>query len=152
MTVPLWYSHFFCNYGTDYRLYDILNLMSPSLILYTAFIFKHFIADFPMQTHKMGIAKANYGNPLGLVHALIHGAFTFVILFSYSFIFEHLDFFLILALALFDILVHYHVDWLKASTIKRKAYTAQDFKFWVWTGFDQMLHYLTYIAIVACVS
>ena len=48
--------------------------------------------------------------------------------------------------ALFDMAVHYHIDWAKQQL--NKGLTPADRVFWVWFGLDQALHYLTYIAII----
>ena len=52
--------------------------------------------------------------------------------------------------ALEDAGIHYHIDWAKMNAknkLKLKADTSE--WFWILLGFDQLLHYLTYFAIVA---
>ena len=49
-------------------------------------------------------------------------------------------------LALLDFVIHYHIDWAKMNL--SQGLTTDNHKFWIWLGFDQMLHYLTYILII----
>jgi hypothetical protein len=45
--------------------------------------------------------------------------------------------------------VHYHVDWLKEQITRRNGLTIDDPGFWHAMGTDQLVHGLTYVAIVA---
>jgi hypothetical protein len=47
-----------------------------------------------------------------------------------------------------EFLFHYHVDWLKERYVKSNGLTAGDAWFWHAIGVDQLLHGLTYVAIV----
>ena len=53
------------------------------------------------------------------------------------------------ALALGEFVAHYHIDWLKEQFVRRNGITAQDRGFWHALGTDQLVHGLTYVAIVA---
>lgn len=112
--------------------------MSIELILVTLFIVKHFFADFPLQTYNMVCQKGTYLAKGGIVHSGIHAVMTFLILVFFTK-------FAVL-FALLDFIIHYHVDYAKMNLSKK--YTPQDNKFWVWLGFDQLLHYLTYVLII----
>jgi hypothetical protein len=52
-------------------------------------------------------------------------------------------------LVLGEFAVHYHVDWLKEQVTQRNGWTSQDRGFWYALGTDQLVHGLTYVAIVA---
>ena len=56
---------------------------------------------------------------------------------------------LIVILPIFDGVIHYHVDYVKSNIWKTKGYTPADQMYWVTHGVDQLLHLLTYVAIVA---
>jgi hypothetical protein len=47
-----------------------------------------------------------------------------------------------------EFLVHYHVDWFKARTDRMRAAAGQDHVFWMMFGLDQLIHQLTYIAMI----
>jgi hypothetical protein len=53
------------------------------------------------------------------------------------------------AIALGEFLLHYHIDWAKEQITRRNGWTIQNPGFWHALGTDQLLHGLTYLAIVA---
>ena len=112
--------------------------MTTWLILFLLFV-KHFLADFVWQTDTMVTEKGQYGRLGGLQHSALHGALTYVILMHF------LDLRACVMLAMIDAAIHYHVDWAKMNITKN--YTANDKQFWLWIGFDQLLHSLTYLAV-----
>jgi hypothetical protein len=114
-----------------------------ALVLMTWFVIKHFICDFPLQAFPwIYNNKGTLGHPGGLVHAGIHGIATFIILCflapPYAFL-----------LAGFDMVVHYFIDWgkMNLNRITGWGLTTSEW-FWSLLGFDQLLHYLTYILII----
>ena len=109
------------------------------ILLLALFGIKHFICDFLLQFPYMLEQKGIYGASGGVDHALFHAVFTWLILVPI------LGSMAVFA-ALFDMAVHYHVDWAKQQL--NKGLTPADRKFWTWFGLDQALHYLTYIAII----
>ena len=51
--------------------------------------------------------------------------------------------------ALFDCLVHYHIDWAKMNLNTRFDLKSENSEsFWITLGFDQFLHHATYFIIV----
>jgi Protein of unknown function (DUF3307) len=105
---------------------------------------KHAIADFFLQTAFQWRNKGAYGHPGGLVHVAIHAVLT-------------LPVFLILrprtaaaaaGVLLLEAVLHYHIDWLKDRLVKRQQWTAADDSYWRALGLDQMLHGLTYAAMI----
>lgn len=118
--------------------------MEPIIILFTLLVVKHFIADFIFQTDTMVREKGTYGAKGGLHHAYVHGLLTaFVMLPLFGSIFT------VLKIGLVDAIVHYHIDWAKMNINRHYGYTPADPPFWFWLGVDQLMHYLTYIGIIA---
>jgi len=102
----------------------ILTLAAVAVLM-----FKHTVADFYLQTPYQYLNKGTYGHPGGFLHAGIHAAltpFVYLVLVPSSLL-------LVLGITLTEFAVHYHGDWL----------------FWYALGTDQLLHGLTYVAIVA---
>lgn len=104
---------------------------------------KHFICDFPLQaTPWMYNNKGKYGHIGGLAHAAIHGVGTLIALVYWVGASAWL-------LALVDSVIHYHIDWAKMNiSIKFDLKANNSEWFWILLGFDQLLHHLTYFAIV----
>jgi hypothetical protein len=86
--------------------------------------------------------KGTYGAEGGRHHALMHTAGTFLVLSITIFSIEWA-----VILAFLDGIIHYHIDWCKQKL--NRNLTPADKDFWIWTGLDQSLHYLTYVVIIA---
>jgi hypothetical protein len=99
---------------------------------------KHWYVDFVMQTNDMVAGKAIYGNKLGILHSAEHAIATFFILLFF------VDPITAMALALFDFVTHYHIDYVKMNYGCRDI---QDPKFWNHLGLDQMAHQIVYLII-----
>ena len=123
------------------------------LSLLTALIFKHFLADFPMQTQRMVDEKGKYGAWGGVEHSGIHGWLTMLVVMLFLRInvgYEVIHCALIgILVGMLDGFIHYNIDWAKMNL--SKGLTVADRNYWLYLGLDQMLHYLTYILIVAIV-
>ena len=107
-------------------------------------MFKHAVADFYLQTSYQFLNKGIYGHPGGLIHAGIHVALTplvYLVLAPASLL-------VALAITVGEFFVHYHTDWLKEQINRRKGWTVNDHNFWSLLGTDQLVHGLTYLAIV----
>lgn len=94
---------------------------------------------FFLQTDAMVKGKGIYGNLQGIWHSLQHSLLTFFIVYfivptPFAF-----------ALAVFDFVTHYHIDWVK---MKFGCRDITQSKFWHQLGLDQFAHQLVYIAIV----
>ena len=105
---------------------------------------KHFICDFPLQMFPwMYLNKGRCLHPGGIVHAGVHGIGTLIVL---SFFFEIK---LSIFYALIDMLVHYHIDWAKMNLSRHYDLKPNNSEWlWVLLGLDQLLHHLTYFAII----
>jgi len=116
--------------------------------------FKHFICDFPLQKPYQYLNKGIYGHGGGILHASIHCIGTFLAIFISAFFLER-DVFIaqVFFLAGIDFVIHYHIDWAKVKINKRYGWKCDNSeKFWYLLGFDQLLHQLTYIGIIACLN
>ena len=120
--------------------------MTLLIVALTLLILKHFAADFVLQTPYMLKNKGDYGHLGGLYHAGLHVLFTALIL-------RYLDVpvVTVVGLVAFEFMIHYHMDWYKVRLNRIKAWTPSDREFWWLTGFDQFIHYLTYVVILAVV-
>ncbi len=111
---------------------------------FTILIVKHTLADFFLQTRYQVLNKGIYGHPGGILHSAIHVILTlpvFLVLAPAS----------ALAGALIlagEFSIHYHVDWLKERVVKGFGWKADDAPFWHALGLDQLIHLLTYVAII----
>jgi hypothetical protein len=106
---------------------------------------KHAVADFYLQTTYQYLNKGKYGHPGGILHASIHTVLTplvYLVLLPGSLL-------IVGVIAIGEFLLHYHIDWLKEQVTHRNGWTAQDRGFWYALGTDQLMHGLTYLAIVA---
>ena len=105
---------------------------------------KHFICDFPLQAFAwMYRNKGTYGHVGGLTHASLHGLGTFAVLVFWLGADAG-------TYALADAVIHYHIDWAKMNVSKKLDLRSDNSEwFWILLGFDQLLHHLTYFAIVA---
>lgn len=91
--------------------------------------------------------KGFYGRRGGFAHAGLHGVGSFAVLLMTGFASG-----LSLGLAVFDALVHYHVDYAKESLVRRKEWTAEQSYFWWALTADQMCHQFTYLAMAAVIA
>lgn len=120
--------------------------MTESLQLMSCFIVKHFIADFPLQGPFQYRNKGTLGHPGGLLHAMIHMAFTAVILTSFG---VHDVYFY----CVIEGLAHYFIDFAKLNINKALGWGPLVCEqYWWLLGFDQLLHYMTYVWIIWSVT
>jgi hypothetical protein len=108
-----------------------------------AFQLKHFLCDFVLQTQTQAQKKGFYANIAGITHAGTHviGSIPALLILG-------ADLRMIVVLLIGEFLVHYHTDWLKARTDRERAAAGQDHVFWMMFGLDQLIHQLTYIAMI----
>ena len=121
--------------------------MSPvhaTLAAITYLLVKHTGADFILQTDLSFRQKGNYGAPGGLLHALIHILLTAPLFL----IFPGGSPGLAVGLLAAEFALHYHIDWLKEQIVRREGWSPKDRYFWWALGIDQLLHGLTYVAIL----
>lgn len=120
--------------------------MNDTLILIALLFTKHFIVDFPLQNRFQWSNKGTYGHPGGIVHAVLHGAGTLMCFAMFAPLAAYW-------LALFDAVIHYHVDWAKMNLNARMGWGPNTHEqFWWLLGLDQFLHAMTYVGLVALVT
>lgn len=101
---------------------------------------KHWYVDFVNQTQEEIDHKGIYGNLDGLSHSAKHGLGTIFV-----FLLVGVDPALAVALGAIDLVLHYHIDWIKMR-FGTKDITTKNF--WSELGLDQLAHSLTYIGLV----
>jgi hypothetical protein len=116
------------------------------ILLLILLTLKHFICDFVYQPPYMFLNKGTYGHPGGIIHSGLHSVVTFVILLFFA------TPPLAAAIAIGEFVIHHHMDWCKMWYNAKKGWGANTHnEFWVLLGFDQLVHSLTYIAIIGLV-
>lgn len=121
--------------------------MSPAhvaLAAITYLLVKHAVADFILQSDGIFRQKGHYGAPGGLLHALIHILLTAPVFW----LFPGGSVALASELLAAEFVLHYHIDWLKQQLVARSGWTPKNAAFWWALGIDQLLHGLTYVAIL----
>jgi hypothetical protein len=120
--------------------------MELAVVLWALFAFqlKHFLCDFVLQTKFQVDTKKIYGHFGGFIHAGLHALGTLPIVLVAG-----ASAGVAAAIVIGEFIVHYHVDWLKGQIDLRTGWTEKDQAYWAVFGADQLIHQLTYLAIVA---
>lgn len=112
-------------------------------LLLVLFQIKHFLADYPLQgKYMLGKFKPQGWVPPLAAHCGVHAAFTFLI--CIAFVRPELA----IALSVFDFVIHFIMDRIKASPKMLGRYGMNDKKFWWSLGLDQSVHHLTHYFII----
>jgi hypothetical protein len=109
--------------------------------------FKHFVADFVLQSSYQFLNKGKYGHPGGILHAAIHALGTLP-----AFLVIAPTFALGAVIIVGEFVVHYHIDWLKERTVRTNQWVFPQAEFWWTFGADQAAHQATYVVIVAMLA
>jgi hypothetical protein len=109
-------------------------------IILIALFVKHWYVDFVNQTQAEVENKGTYGHWDGVRHSAKHGALTAIIFAS---VFGNIS--IGLLMGLIDMILHYHIDYIKMRVGTRDMYTKA---FWTQFGADQLAHALTYIFLL----
>jgi len=117
------------------------------LLLLAGFQVKHVLGDFVLQNAYILDHRRIWGHPGGLLHIAIHAALTLPLLLAAG-----VHGFLFFAILIGEAVFHYHVDWVKDVWLHREGWTTQDRQYWWLMGFDQMLHQLSYLAVVGLIA
>jgi len=120
--------------------------MLPEQILIGMALFqvKHFFADYLLQSGYMVRNKGRYGHPGGLAHAGMHALCSLPVLALIG-----LSLPAILLTALVEGVAHYHIDWGKEQAQALLGVEETQLRYWHIFGTDQLLHQLTYVAMLA---
>jgi hypothetical protein len=123
----------------------VARMTSAAIALLALLLVKHFVCDFVLQTPWQIAQKGIYGAPGGLLHSGIHVAGTPICLVALM-----TPPATVVVVLIAEFIAHYHIDWGKEQTVRRLNWRAGA-RFWNSIGFDQLLHGLTYLAIVVYV-
>ncbi len=113
------------------------------LLALTLLQIKHFVCDFVFQSARHVKFKGIYGHPAGIEHSAIHVIGTVPCLLIVG-----VNVGVALAIGATEFVVHYHTDWAKEQIMRRGQWNPADHMFWTMLGLDQLVHELTYVAIV----
>jgi hypothetical protein len=108
---------------------------------------KHFVADFILQTPYQFMNKGKYGHPGGFIHAGIHALGSMLAFFVIT-----PTLLVGVAIVIGEFIAHYHIDWSKEQTVRRKQWVFPQAEYWWTFGADQALHQFTYVVIVAVLA
>jgi len=104
---------------------------------------KHFVADFFYQPAYQWKNKGTYGHWGGIIHTGQHVLLTIIILALFGIAVPA-----IVTIAILEFVIHYHTDWAKMNINKHFGWGATTHnEFWILTGFDQLVHSLTYVGM-----
>jgi len=112
------------------------------LLLLCALQIKHMFADFYLQTPKMLSGRGEYLHVGRAQHAAVHVVGSVVVFLIFG---APLSF--ILIIGALEWIVHFNIDFAKASYSDQKQLQPDQAAFWRAAGLDQCLHNLTYIAM-----
>lgn len=117
--------------------------LQTALILLFLLQVKHLFADFFMQTARMLTNRETYLHMGRGQHAGIHAGLSLLalLLLGAPLLFS-------VGLCVLEWLVHYHIDWAKARYSGGRNQTPSDAGYWRAFGTDQLMHQLTYIAMI----
>lgn len=107
---------------------------------------KHFVADYTLQWPSMIAGKCHLDRAGGYMHAGIHVLLTLLVL-----LFCNLPATAIGLILLCEFVIHYVTDYAKSTYDWRHKLNPNTRHFWMVHGADQMVHQLTYVAILAVI-
>lgn len=116
--------------------------MTGLLILLFLLQIKHMFADYFLQTPKMLAGRGQYWHMGRAQHASVHLVGSIL-----AFVLVGTNLLALIVLVVAEWVVHFHIDWWKASYSDKKALAPDQAAFWRAAGFDQALHQLTYLAM-----
>jgi hypothetical protein len=118
--------------------------MYEILILLSLLQFKHFYADFVLQTYMQTVKKGVWLDPIGISHTVDHVYCSLIALLVFS-LFATTNAFTVLWVTAVEGVVHYLVDFFKVK------YGSKDITkpvFWTQFGLDQLAHQVTYLWMI----
>jgi hypothetical protein len=104
---------------------------------------KHYIADYVLQPGWMLAGKGNIFHPGGYAHAGVHAVFSLIVLLAMG-----APWALSLALCAGEFVVHYALDYSKIIYSQGVHPDNKPQRYWALHGFDQLLHQLSYVAMI----
>lgn len=104
---------------------------------------KHMFADYFLQTPIMLRDRGVYIHPGRALHCLVHAVGTVI-----CFVLVGVPIAAVLIVTLAEWVVHYHIDWGKGRWSDLQNHTPTHAGYWRAFGADQLLHQLTYLAML----
>ena len=104
---------------------------------------KHMFADYFLQTPKMLSGRCSYWHMGRAQHAGVH-----VIGSAIVFLIVGMPLPALLAVLIAEWIIHFHIDYWKASYSERNQLQPNQAVFWRAAGLDQCMHQLTYAAMI----
>lgn len=121
-------------------------MMGLFFVLFIGLETKHYLADYFLQPSWIIAGKGDFRQPGGYAHAGIHAALTGVVLLVAGTSMP-----LLASILLAEFVVHYLLDYGKIRYSVGVHIVDRPGRFWALHGVDQMLHQLTYAAIIFAV-
>ncbi|WP_158971772.1 DUF3307 domain-containing protein [Chachezhania sediminis] len=112
------------------------------LLLFALLEIKHMLADYFLQTRWMLQGRGGYLHLGRAAHAGVHALGSVIVFLIVG---APLGF--IACIVVLEWIVHFHIDFWKASFSEKKCLTPDQAAFWRAAGFDQWLHHMTYVAM-----
>ena len=108
---------------------------------------KHFLCDFVLQTEYQVRTKGIYGHFGGFIHSGLHmvGSIPALLIMQAPLR-------AIVIIMIGEFLIHYHTDWTKANVDAHFDWGPTNVRYWMLFGADQLVHQLTYLAIVVLLT
>jgi hypothetical protein len=120
-----------------------MEMIAPAIAMLLWLQLKHYVADYLLQPGWMFRAKGDLTKPGGYIHAGVHAAGSLP-----AFIFAGLAPATVATFAAAEFVVHYAIDYGKAQLSRKSPNGPDTHAFWALHGADQLLHQLTYLALV----
>lgn len=121
-----------------------MSTITSIILIYALFQIKHWLADFVFQTYEEVCQKGNYGDWHGFTHSAKQAIGTLVSLMIAG-LWSPILITVVLLATVFDFIAHYHIDWIK---VRFGTHNTRNRRYWAEFGADQLLHQLTYVAII----
>jgi hypothetical protein len=115
-------------------------------ILFIGLEIKHFVADYFMQPAWMLVGKGDLKHYGGYVHAAVHAGLSGIVLLVAG-----TPLLVLAGLVFAEWLIHYIFDFSKIYYSRGVHIDTSPGRFWALHGFDQILHQLTYAAMIYAV-
>jgi hypothetical protein len=112
-------------------------------VLFLGLEIKHYLADYFLQPYWMLAGKGDVRKAGGYLHAGVH-----VLLSAIVLLFAGTPWPWLLAFCLAEFVVHYLLDYWKIQYSRDAHVDTHPSQFWALHGLDQMLHQLTYAAMI----
>lgn len=108
--------------------------------------FKHFVADYLLQSPWILGGKGDLRQPGGYVHAGLHAVGSLPVYFVAG-----LGGLAIVALVASEFVIHYVIDYAKVVYSQAHQSSTNSLAFWALHGADQLLHHLTYAGLLSAI-